>query len=727
MMFANFISRRSSGSEQSESRFVDDWFFVLLFSGIFALGMIYHYVVPLNAVLYSDGVAGNDSGQMIWNLWSVNEAIAAGHNPYQTSLLYYPQGANLAHHTLAAGFVPVTLLVKVLARGDERYPIYAVRVVTWLCFTLLFFFSYLVLRELACSRLAAVTVAVAYAFGDFYIKHALHLNLIAGFFIPLVAFLIVRSYRRPASMNVVYLALAASGAVYFTEFALYLYCGASLFILLALVFPEERRGLLAAVRSIGTKRFGLAAAVFILVIAPFLFELWRDQVIKPPASDSSLFSANLAAFFVPDRQHTLLAHVFGSLSSRITSGAAAGEEFIGFTLIVFGLAGLFTARRKLVFCTGITALVFYILSLGPTLKIFGTDTGMLLPYKALMNLAPFDNSRTPVRFVAVATFFLTIPAARCLSWTEQALVARWRNFGALPILLVLALTVTQVYSSIPRQVPFIAPLDLRQRVSGPVFNVPLRAIDGYAALLQTFHRQPIATGYLARDSVARRQRFAQLKEIYDRGGPEFCRRIEEVGFRSIVVTRGDVIEPLELSKCSIPVIDLRSELRSEPDNSVGDRSQQFPRLAFGRSVNFAAAAADEFLWYGWSGAESSGRWTERGSAALEFSLAPIQSSVLRVELAPFLAPPRLASQTVQIKINGQMLASLTLSQAELREYSFPLPAQLLRSENVLTFAMPEAQSPRSLGLSEDARLLGIRVRSIQIDEAPLSKKVVRSL
>src|SRR5437667_7271471 len=97
--------------------------------------------------------------------------------------------------------------------------------------------------------------------------------------------------------------------------------------------------------------------------------------------------------------------------------------------------------------------------------------------------------------------------------------------GTLAFLVLFDMTVAEAYSPIARQQPFIPPRDLRQRVNGPVFNVPLRAVDGYAALLQVFHQQPIATGYIARDSNARRQRFEQMKLIYDRDGPEFCDRV----------------------------------------------------------------------------------------------------------------------------------------------------------------------------------------------------------
>jgi len=69
-------------------------------------------------------------------------------------------GANLAHHTLVAGFFPVTFLVKHLSGGGALYPVYAYRLIAPLCFSLILFFSFLFLREIGFSRWAAATAAV---------------------------------------------------------------------------------------------------------------------------------------------------------------------------------------------------------------------------------------------------------------------------------------------------------------------------------------------------------------------------------------------------------------------------------------------------------------------------------------------------------------------------------------------------------------------------------------
>ena len=42
-----------------------------------------------------------------------------------------------------------------------------------------------------------------------------------------------------------------------------------------------------------------------------------------------------------------------------------------------------------------------------------------------------------------------------------------------------------------------------------------------------------------------------------------------------------------------------------------------------------------------------------------------------------------------------------------REYQIELPARMLRSQNVLTFTLPDATSPQRLGLSKDSRKLGL--------------------
>ena len=528
----------------------------------------------------------------------------------------------------------------------------------------------------------------------------------------------MRAFQNPRSRNLQYAAVTAAAAVYFTEYALYVYLGTFGFALVMLCFREERGRLLRFVNISGWQRLVLSLAMFVVVLVPFGINFTRGQVINPAPMETSIFSANLAAFFIPGENHALLAKAFGPLNRRVTSGVGGWEAFLGYTLSVFGVVGLLRAKGRLLLCAGLSAVAFYILCLGSTLKVFANDTGIPMPYAVLTQIPPFATGRTPVRFLVIASFFLMLVAASGMTWLHHSLLRRYGSGWAASVMfLLLALTVVGAYTPISRRNVFAAPEKLPQRVDGPVFNVPLRLQDGYGALLQTLHHQPISTGYVARSSPEIRQRFLQLKRIYDQGGPEFCNRIAAMGFRSVIVTGGELLVPLQLSKCSLPVIDLRTDASWQRDfpGRIFSEAPDFPEYDYA-TLDFSLATADKnvvpadkYLSYGWSEREPQFRWTDRGSATITFGLKTVSPSTLRMRMAPFLVAGKLDRQRVEVVLNDQPIASLTLSNPLPQDCEIELPLSALRNQNVLTFKLPHAAAPQSLGVSEDIRLLGISV------------------
>ena len=711
---------------------------ILFLCAIFTLGMIYNCVFPLSALLFTRGIAGGDSAQMVWNLWHVNESITSGDNPYFTDQVYYPVGANLAHHTLAAGFFPVTFLVKQLSGGSALYPLYAYRFIVPLCFTLILYFSFQLLRAVGISRWAAATAAVAYSFSHFYMLHVLHLNHLAGFFIPLTALLTVRAYRS-AGKNLVLLGLIAGAAVYFTEFSLYIYMAAALFVLGLCVYSSERKELFARMRQAGTLKLSLATVGFVLIAAPFLINLVQDKALKPSLQQSSTWSGNLAGFVVPDPARTrVYGQIFSTLSRRITVGVGGNEIFLGFVLTIFVVVALFKVSNRRLRISAVLAFVFLLLSLGPTLKVFGTETRLPLPYALLMRVPPFDSSRTPVRFIVMVLFFLMIVAAGGMMWLQNALAARrGARWGYAAMALAFLWSTAEVYQPIARQRPFTPPRKLERIVPGAVLELPVLPYDGFESLLQVFHHQPIATGSLARNNESQLEQAIALKQLADRGGPGLCEEARKRGFRNIVITPSEYLEPfdyggvtaLELDKCSLPVIDLRAQgslLPGHPNFVIREGREEpveFPLLPARTRLQFSSEVADKYLWYGWSGREIVSHWTDRGKAALVFSLAPArdaqskqqQTVELRIFGGPYLAPGKLGSQRVIVELNDKRLAQWTLTSAEPAEHRIEVPASAVREKNVLVFRLPDAASPISLGVSEDWRLLGFNVQWIEID------------
>src|SRR4051794_34905104 len=283
----------------SLSRLADNRWLMLVACALFTTGMIYNWIFPLGALFYTRGIDGNDCGQMTWNLWHTNEAISNGRNPFFASELFYPGGVHLAHHTLAAGFFPLTFLVKHLSGGDPMYPLYTYRLIPLICFTLLLYFSFWFLRELAVTRLAALAAAIGYSFSHFYMAHIIHINHLAGFLIPLIGLLAVRAYRAPRR-NLLLLAFVAGVSVYFTEFTLYVYLTIMLLVLAMLAFSDLRRDLMMKVRTAGAGNLVASMAIFVLLVGPFVFMLLSDQAMKPGAVQASIWSGNLAGFVIPD-------------------------------------------------------------------------------------------------------------------------------------------------------------------------------------------------------------------------------------------------------------------------------------------------------------------------------------------------------------------------------------------------------------------------------------------
>ena len=125
---------------------------------------------------------------------------------------------------------------------------------------------------------------------------------------------------------------------------------------------------------------------------------------------------------------------------------------------------------------------------------------------------------------------------------------------------------------------------------------------------------------------------------------------------------------------------------------------------------------NEFALLGWSLEENNPdmTWTSKLEASLKFN-APTTAAALHLEIegAPFLVDGMISRQTVWVHLNG-MYCGL-FSATDFFEQRIPLRGNWLEPRgNVLTFTMPLANSPKSLGIGEDQRELGICVRSVSL-------------
>jgi hypothetical protein len=133
----------------------------------------------------------------------------------------------------------------------------------------------------------------------------------------------------------------------------------------------------------------------------------------------------------------------------------------------------------------------------------------------------------------------------------------------------------------------------------------------------------------------------------------------------------------------------------------------------GEQLEFDKDAVNEYLGTGWSFREDWGRWTDGSVAQLFFGLSSFSpGGVYRLEITGHLFRPD--SQEVVLLLNGSRIGKISAAAQETERQVFEFQGNLLQEKNTLTFQVSKPVAPKDLGLSEDLRLLGLRVRKVHL-------------
>jgi hypothetical protein len=509
----------------------------------------------------------SDQGQMLWNLWHTLDSVLSGKDPYLTKDLLYPAGANLATHTLVAGLWPLTLAVKLALRlvgaPVNLYPFVAYKIAILACFWLLATFTWLFFRRLGATHLEAFILAVGYGFTSFYRMHAVHLNHLCGFFFPLSGLALLALVKRPTAKTAIVAGFTVGVSIYFTEFFLFICMGVAIYVAILIARAEGRDALKSAIRGIGSRRLLATLTIFVVTLLPFIAH-WAANDALPPETDDT-FSANLVGYFVPSPNRTsLYIHVIPNLDSEIRQGLGGEEVFVGFPLLTLGILG-WPARNVWSRAAKWTAVVFFVLALGPHLLIFSTNTKISLPFHWLNALPVMRQNRTPVRFVSAAMFFWTTVAFSGLRRMQAAALSSSGRRRAQVALTACALWVVgENYGHSELVLRPAAALEtfgmnLKARMDlppGAVLNLPLSVDDfGLHSALQIFHGRPIATGYLARYNAHQMEVLKSLDQRMAGEGGEVGPWLTSTGFATVMVGGPiAIVQQQQLHAVSLKVI-----------------------------------------------------------------------------------------------------------------------------------------------------------------------------
>lgn len=127
--------------------------------------------------------------------------------------------------------------------------------------------------------------------------------------------------------------------------------------------------------------------------------------------------------------------------------------------------------------------------------------------------------------------------------------------------------------------------------------------------------------------------------------------------------------------------------------------------------------AKPYLGGGWSGAERDFTWTDGRESVVSFD-APAEPGkyALRITAGPFLHPPEVTRQDMQVTINGAWVGRVTLTDSFVQFSELKMDAAVLQTAPRVTLRLQheDATRPSDVSSSKDSRLLAFSVKRISL-------------
>jgi hypothetical protein len=471
---------------------------VLLVYGLLALALTYPLVSHLGSHVPGNGV---DDPPLTWNLWWVPTALLElGTNPFQCDYLFYPLGINLSFYTLTVlnGLLSIPLQA-VLSLVTSSNLLLLSSFVLGGYGAFLLALAVVPRGEGIAGHLPAFAAGLMYAFSSSKLFYAAlgQWNIASSQWIPFYLLVLVRMAQRPQGLRLpllggLFLLFQAYAELTYASF-LVLFTG--LWLAWHLLVPPGHVPAGALRRRHGARLLlgtGLVALVFLVGMVPQLAAMLPDMraegdIWSQGGGFADVFSADLLGFFLPTALHPVL----GGLGERLSFHRSAGQQiYPGYLVLGLAVLGAVAWRRRpQARFWAVSALAFWLLTLGPTLQFNGQDTGLPLPFALIEQLPFFQGNRYPSRYSVMLTLSLALLAAMGVAWLGRWLAGRWKHAaesgkGPLPGVRGLASGGTFLLLAAALLFEHLsAPLPLSDMAVPPAYRAVAEAMPGDFALL----------------------------------------------------------------------------------------------------------------------------------------------------------------------------------------------------------------------------------------------------
>ena len=465
---------------------------------------------------HAAGTGYSDSYEVIRHIWWAREALLDGHNPFDQTLLAYPDGfMSWVQWSHPLQYIPPALLALVVSPLTAfNLTLLAVLILNgmaayWLGMTLT--------GRRTLPSLVGGLVFLGYPTMQGHMSVG-HLGILTLYPLPLFALCAWRILMEGAGWRT-----ALWGGVWFALTAL-AYVSQITYVLFPLllfggvyVLVWDRRRLIGEGgpwhRRPWARLAGMVALGGLLLIpfyAPLLTAAGQDEMSDVAETGRVAFSADLLSFASPSPFGPLQDVIPGYAWDVLGTNSAEGSAYLG--VVAAGLAGVALWRRPAARMWLLAALGAMLFSLGPLLKwrddpvmihIETFDSYVTLPWALFQRLPFIDATRTPGRFNLTTGLAMSALASLGAGVLFERVRRRGVRSGLAALLGAAILVEYQLFAPFPtgdaRQPDYFHELaqngDVRAVLDVPVDNLLVGKIGLYQQML---HHKPLIAGHALR-------------------------------------------------------------------------------------------------------------------------------------------------------------------------------------------------------------------------------------
>jgi hypothetical protein len=489
-------------------------------AGLYAI-VYYLFSYPLWHSFSTHFFCGQEDGyQNIWNLWWVNKCVWELHQlPWHTTWLHHPDGTTLIAHTLAPfnGFLGA-LLQKAGLTLAQTY-----NTVVIFSFVMTGVTTFWLARRVTGSYPGALFAGLAFSFCHFHFAHAQnHLQMVTLEWVPLALLAVYELLTRPTAIK----GVAAAGAMFLvalSDFHLTFYV-----VMAGCLLGIVTLARLAKTGFVDFRKYVLPLGIFVTLtagttgaLAYKLLHVNKTDVLQQN-HDPREWSTDVIDPLIPSAQWR-----WSNLTQPVWGRLAAPEKpwyFVEHSLYVGWVVVLlcaWTAWRQralgianLGYWFGLMAL-FFILSFGPSLHLWGTITKIPGAYPVLeVIFPPLKMGGVPMRLMTMV--FLTGAVIAAAALADIIRLSGRAVWLVLPLILA-----AWTFESLPKEQPTTPTgypqwvTKLRALPPGAVIDTTYKTELSLPLYYATGYDKPMGEGYISRYPKSVEQKRGEFRQLVD--------------------------------------------------------------------------------------------------------------------------------------------------------------------------------------------------------------------